>query len=137
MEHDEQATLLHREEMNALKGIYEKRSEDRPKATKIQYQAKQDEFFEWLTQKGYVSHLVTDANMTLFLSAMQNRPTKKRGRKRKIVIETVTSSNDLPDSKPVSEYTVMAYVNAIMDAWKQQYTFGNNPIFPNRPDSVK
>jgi hypothetical protein len=140
----EEALQLHLREEEAMTRVRVNRSVTRPRNTGSQYAPKQLEYITWNEALGYPDERVTEAKMVLFITHIQNRPPKGRGRKRKLQPEAgegnlsenleVSESNT---TKSVGFHTVAAYVNAIMDLWRVQYELQSNDRVPIRPSSVK
>jgi hypothetical protein len=136
----EEAVRLHMMEEEAMSRVRINRNSTRPANTNTQYSARQLEFFHWNSITGYSDEHMTEAKMVLFLSHIQGRPVRQRGRQRKRTLDVMISANDADDIDEISSvgyHTVAAYVNALMDVWRLQYELGNNPRIPIRPTSVK
>ncbi len=125
---------LHLAEQRALKRLHITQNSIRPDSTKKTYSGKILEFIEWMKTKGYPDEQVTEQKMVYFLTEMQDRPARKRGRKRK---DCGNAEEDDKNRDKVGHSLLAAYVNAMMDEWRLQYSLQSNPRVPIRPDSVK
>ncbi|OWY93665.1 hypothetical protein PHMEG_00036858 [Phytophthora megakarya] len=80
--------------------------------------------------------------MVLFLSTIQNRTVRKRGRKRREGNENsggrdATFTLITSDSPVIGHSTLAAYVNRITDLWRLQHSLGSNVRVPVRPNTAK
>lgn len=116
---------LNMEMESSMNRTHEESIRLRPAATSALYDPKAAEFKEWCCQKNFPSltkFTVTEAKLHLFLEECVI------GRKRK---------KDKSNEKRVGYQTVLAYVAAITDLWKQQQIAGIN-AFPNpRGNTIK
>uniref|UniRef100_K3WLT0 Uncharacterized protein n=1 Tax=Globisporangium ultimum (strain ATCC 200006 / CBS 805.95 / DAOM BR144) TaxID=431595 RepID=K3WLT0_GLOUD len=75
--------------------------------------------------------------MVLFITEIQNRPTRKTGRKQQQLAGSSQSAPAPYCARAIGYSVLAAYVNAIMDMWRLQYSMQCNPQFPSRPSTVK
>uniref|UniRef100_K3WVU0 Uncharacterized protein n=1 Tax=Globisporangium ultimum (strain ATCC 200006 / CBS 805.95 / DAOM BR144) TaxID=431595 RepID=K3WVU0_GLOUD len=103
----EHALQLHLQEQEALKKVHITKNLLRPSNTQQQYSPKVLEFIQWMNYKGHPDKQVTEAKTVLFITEIQNRPTRKTGRKQQQLAGS-SQSDPAPYCARAIGYSILA-----------------------------
>ena len=117
---------LESQEAAAVASVLQSYESSRPYSSKTSWKGKQEEFIRWCSAKGYPSDAVNANKFILFLQEIKDRPSMKRGRKRKTNLDSPIAANDQSNLTPIGYRTHQQYVCAIMNLWNQQWARNNS-----------